>query len=398
MRFLYVAPRYHTNQMDIMKGLIEHGHEVCFISHYAAVIEDYSYVTPVVLGYSPLYRLIDFLYVKVIHRKDPEAIVYKIQHGFPPVRRLAKLVKEFRPDVVILRERSMYSMTAYLLCRRRGYPCILYNQNPVWSGPEKKDLAHRIVGSLSPGLRMTPVMGVRRPGTSVKENDFFVPFVMEPKRGPQERGYFADDTVHILCIGKYESRKHHLMLLQAVEELLPSYGKRAAPDDTPPRNGLLLTLVGEATNHFQKEYCEQVRQYVADHHMEDIVTVRTNVPRSEMEQEYLTADLYVIPSTREMASVSQLEAMSYSLPVICSDTNGTACYVEDGVTGYQFKDCDRAELRDKLERLLSDRERIKRMGAAGYRALVEKYNFDRYFETVMQMRDRIQKGNRGYEA
>ena len=25
MKFLYVAPRYHTNQMDIMKGLIEHG-------------------------------------------------------------------------------------------------------------------------------------------------------------------------------------------------------------------------------------------------------------------------------------------------------------------------------------------------------------------------------------
>ena len=75
MRFLYVAPRYHTNQMDIMKGLTKNGHEVCFISHYAAVIEDYSCVTPIVLGYSRLYRLIDFLYVKVIHRKDPTAIV-----------------------------------------------------------------------------------------------------------------------------------------------------------------------------------------------------------------------------------------------------------------------------------------------------------------------------------
>lgn len=111
MRFLYVAPRYHTNQMDIMKGLIEHGHEVCFISHYAAIIEDYSYVTPVVLGYSRLYRLIDYLYVKVIHRKDPEAIVFKIQHGFPPMRRLRKLICGFGPDVVILRERSVYSLS-----------------------------------------------------------------------------------------------------------------------------------------------------------------------------------------------------------------------------------------------------------------------------------------------
>ena len=120
MRFLYVAPRYHTNQMDIVKGLIEHGHEVCFISHYAAIIEDYSYVTPIVLGYSPLYRLIDWLYVKVIHRKDPTAIVFKIQHGFPPMGKLRRIIRNFQPDVVILRERSMYSMAAYHICRKLG--------------------------------------------------------------------------------------------------------------------------------------------------------------------------------------------------------------------------------------------------------------------------------------
>lgn len=385
MRFLYVAPRYHTNQTDIMKGLVEHGHEVCFISHYAAIIEDYSYVTPVVLGYSKMYQILDDLYVRVIHRKDPEAIVYKIQHGFPPMGKLKKLICDFAPDVVILRERSAYSMAAYMVCRRKGYPCILYNQNPLWSEPVKRDFAHRIVNRLSPKMRMTPVMGMKKPGTSVKENDYFVPFVVEPRRAPEERTYYADDTIHILCIGKYEMRKHHLLLLQAVEELL---GKRI--DDRDQKDGRIkVTLVGEATNHFQKEYCEQVRRYVAEHHMENIVTVRTNVPRSEMEAEYLAADLYVIPSTREMASVSQLEAMSYSLPVICSDSNGTACYVEDGITGYHFKDCDQSDLQRKLGAMLSDRERMKAMGAAGYRAVVEKYNFKRYYEIIMGMREKL---------
>ena len=377
MRFLYVAPRYHTNQMDIMKGLVEHGHEVCFISHYAAIIEDSSYVTPIVLGYSPLYRLIDFLYVKVLHRKDPTAIVFKIQHGFPPMGKLRRLIREFSPDVVILRERSVYSMAAYHICKKQGYPCILYNQNPLWSEPKKKDMLHRLVDRLSPEVRMTPVMGVKREGTSIKENDFFVPFVVEPQRAPEERTYFTDDTIHILCIGKYEIRKHHLMLLDVVRQLQEKYR-------------IQLTLVGEATNHFQKEYCEQVRKYVAEHHMTDVVTVKTNVPRSEMEREYLAADVYVIPSTLEMASVSQLEAMSYSMPVICSDANGTACYVEDGVTGYQFRDCDAEDLLQKVDQMLSDRERMLRMGAAGYRALVEKYNFEKYFETVMEMRNRIQ--------
>ena len=376
MKFLYVAPRYHTNQMDIMKGLVQDGHEVRFISHYAALIEDYSCVTPIVLGYSALYRLIDFLYVKVIHRKDPTAIVFKIQHGFPPMRKLKRLICEFAPDLVILRERSVYSMAAYRICRKKGYPCILYNQNPLWSEPPKTDFVHRMVARMTPTLRMTPVMGVKKPGTVVRKDDYFVPFVVNPQRAPGERSYFADGRIHILCIGKYEIRKHHLMLLQAAQRLKDKYE-------------IHVTLVGEATNHFQKAYCGQVREYVAKHHMEDMVTVKTNVARRDMEREYLAADLYVIPSTLEMASVSQLEAMSYSLPVIVSDTNGTACYVEDGVTGFWFRDCDGDDFQDKLDAMLSDRERMKEMGAAGYRALSEKYNYKSYFETIIAMREKI---------
>ena len=207
MKFLYVAPRYHTNQMDIMKGLTERGHEVRFISHYAAIIEDYSCVTPIVLGYSRLYKLIDFLYVKVIHRKDPTAIVFKIQHGFPPFGKLKKLICGFAPDLVILRERSVYSMAAYYICKRKGYPCILYNQNPLWSEPAKTDLLHRLVDRMTPALRMTPVMGESKPGRTVKENDYFVPFVVNPQRGPKQRTYFESGRIHILCIGKYEIRK-----------------------------------------------------------------------------------------------------------------------------------------------------------------------------------------------
>lgn len=380
MKFLYVAPRYHTNQMDIMKGLTESGHEVRFISHYAAIIEDYSCVTPIVLGYSWLYRLIDFLYMKVIHRKDQTAVVFKIQHGFPPFGKLRKLICGFAPDLVILRERSVYSMAAYYICKKNGYPCILYNQNPLWSEPAKTDLKHRLVDRMTPPLRMTPVMGEKKPGMTVKENDYFVPFVVNPQRAPKERTYFADGRVHILCIGKYEIRKHHLELLRAVEQLQNKYE-------------ICVTLVGEATNHFQKEYCEQVKKYVREHRMEQLVTVKTNVVRRDMEREYLAADLYVIPSTLEMASVSQLEAMSYSLPVICSDTNGTACYVEDGVTGFRFRDCDEADMLYKLDDMLSDRERMLSMGAAGYRAVVDKYNFKNYFDTIIGMREKILREN-----
>lgn len=378
MKFLYIAPRYHTNQMAVMKGLREHGHEVCFISHYTAIIEDYDCVQPIVLGYALWYRAFDWLYVNVLHRRDLDANVFKIRHGFPPVRKLWRTIEAFRPDVVILREKSVYSMAAYLCCRRRGYPCILYNQSPYLSEPEKTDFAHRLVDRFSPRMRMTPVYGIQKPGVTAKKNDFYIPFVAEAKLGPSQREYFADDAVHILCVGKYEPRKHHLMLLEAVERLRGTYRIKAV-------------LIGEATGRLQKEHHAQVTAYVKEHRLEDCVTVRTNVPRRDMDAEYAAADIFVIPSTREPASVSQLEAMGFSLPVICGDKNGTACYVEDGVTGYQFRDCDGEDFCRKLELLVSDREAVRRMGAAGYRAVEEKYSFRQYYDGIMEILGKIQK-------
>ena len=63
MRILYIAPRYHTNQIPIMEGLTEHGHQVCFVSHYAGRIEDYSCITPIIAGYSKVFLIFEKLYM-----------------------------------------------------------------------------------------------------------------------------------------------------------------------------------------------------------------------------------------------------------------------------------------------------------------------------------------------
>ena len=39
--------------------------------------------------------------------------------------------------------------------------------------------------------------------------------------------------------------------------------------------------------------------------------------------------------------MSVLEAMAHSLPVICSDSNGTQCYIRPGENGYVFGTDDR---------------------------------------------------------
>ena len=62
MKVLYMSHRYHTNQTTIMKGWIENGHEVRFLSQYEGKIEDYTYVKPIVVGYSKFFKIFDYIY------------------------------------------------------------------------------------------------------------------------------------------------------------------------------------------------------------------------------------------------------------------------------------------------------------------------------------------------
>lgn len=372
MQFLYIAPRYHTNQVPIMRGLIRKGHKVCFISQYAGRVEDYSDVTPIVTGYSSIYRVIDACYVKVMGKIDKRAKDRNIKCGFPPISKLAKEIKKSKADVAILRERSVYSIFAHLICKKYGIPTILYNQSPLWEDRIKNDLPHKLMRKLTPSVRMTPVIGTKKEGKVIEPGAMFIPFVMEPEMAPEERLWCKDGVIHIFSIGKYEQRKNHRMMVEVIEELAKTYPVH-------------LTIAGECSTGAHNEYFENLRKYAADHNLQDRVTLLQNLNRRQVGEEYKKADLFVIPSTLEPASISQLEAMAYSLPVICGDKNGTACYVENGKNGWQFKDNNKESLKDAVVKIIFDTENMKSMGKKSYEFICEKYQIETYIAGIEQL-------------
>lgn len=369
MRILYIAPRYHTNQIPIMKGLREHGDEIHFFSHYAGKIEDYAYVTPEIIGYSPLYRIYDYVYTRWLHSNDPMAGDRKLLRGFPPVFKLNHKMKEIAPDLVIIRERSVYTMVAYLLCKIHHFKAILYNQSPLWL-EKRDDISHKIVDRLTPKIRMTPVKGNAAPGLFRDENARFVPFVMEVSKEAEQRSYLKDGIVHIFTVGKYEKRKNLQMMLEVFERIEPKYPVR-------------LSIAGECTTNAHWAVYKKLEKYINDHKIQN-VSLYKNLDRKEMEQQYERADLFVIPSTGEPASISQLEAMAFSIPVICSDTNGSACYVENGRNGYQFTDQDADSLQSCIEMFLKKPSKIGTMGKNSCEYLKQNCQFQNYYAGILE--------------
>ncbi len=376
MRVLYVAPRYHTNQIPVMKGWLENGHKVLFLSQFAGTSEDYTILRPVILGYSALFEIVMRIYVFLFCRNEKSAkkeYDLRIKAGFPPLGKAASYIRRFKPDLVIVRERSLYNVPFTLACRRRGIPCILYNQSPLWDKPDRdKDWKKRLLLRFLPRKRMTPVLGKPNGECVILPDAAFVPFVMEPYCLPEEKEHFLRGHINVLCVARYEKRKNLFLLIEALHDLIFKYD-------------LCLTIAGEAVDANQKEYYEKLQKYILKCELQDNVLLRKNLTRKEVYQEYKRSDIFVLPSTRERASITQLEAMSCCLPVICSDTNGSACYVEEGITGYLFHDNDKEALREKMEKLVRDKGEISLMSKAAWKAVMEKYQFAQYYDRIVEL-------------
>lgn len=376
MNLLYVASRYHTNQIPIMKGWQEGGHKVMFLCQFQAGSEDYSVLKPNILGYSLAFRPIMELYSMFQAGKLKKHLIpayFQASFGFPPMKKVKKIIREFRPDIVILRDRCVYNAAVYHYCKKAGIPGILYNQTPLWEEPETRvDFFHRVIRGACPQIRMTPVMGLKGGGRVKNENAHYIPFVVELQKNIREKEHFRNHKINILCIGKFEKRKHHLELLQTISEM-------------PGREAFTVTLLGECSREVHREYLAGVREFIRINHMEEQVTILLNQTLASVYEEYGKADLFVLPSTGEFASVSQLEAMSCSLPVICSDTNGTANCVQEGINGYIFRDKDFNDLKEKLLRITQDRQVLLKMGAESYEIIREAYDFKRYQTKVLDM-------------
>ena len=382
MKVLYMSHRYHTNQNTIMKGWKEHGDEVCFLSQYAGKIEDYTYVKPIVVGYSPLFMPFYKLYVNVLAKNNPAAMDIRLKIGVPPILKLRKIIREFDPDLVIMRERSVYTICMTAICRFYKYPTILYVMNPVWE-KQKKDLAHRIVWKLVPKYRLTPsmVVGLDYTGKEKDKCAFFAPYLMEPQLAPEEKQYMENGRIRILEVGKYEERKNHKMMVRAFERLAG-------------RHPVDLTIVGEVSNDFHRKYYAELEEYIDSHGLSGRVTLKSNLKKADMMEEYKKADLFVLPSTGEPGSVTNLEGMAFSIPVICGEDNGTACYIKQGKTGYVFRDNDEDDLVEKMDSIVGDPNVLKKMGENAYRHVKKHFQFDSYYEKVERIME-LQRREKG---
>ncbi|MBA3891754.1 MAG: glycosyltransferase family 4 protein, partial [Gemmatimonadaceae bacterium] len=280
MRILFVAARFHTNQVPFVKALQEAGHEVLFDVLFRGGSEDHSLLVPTVVRPSLLSRL------RMRLRRPVNVAAYHADHSFPSFLPYLRRLRRLRPDVVVVRDPNRpFARRAALAARLLGRRIVIYTQGEVHArSTRKKDLMREgLIRSLG-ATWFSPVRG--EPSLPrVHERVNYLPFAADQDR-PVKEVWFVDDRVRILAIGKFVPRKNHLLLLEAFDVLRRDH----AVD---------LTIVGELSHADHHAHHALVMDEIALRELHDEVTVRTNVPFTDVHALYVQHDLFVLASRDE---------------------------------------------------------------------------------------------------
>ncbi len=109
---------------------------------------------------------------------------------------------------------------------------------------------------------------------------------------------------------------------------------------------------------------------------------------------YQAMDICINTSDSEALSLSLLEAMAASLPVVSYNLNGVNEVVRDGVNGYCVKPYELEAYADVLKRLVEDQTLRSVFGEQGHNIVQEEYSLDHMVTKLA----RIYKEKEKYEA
>ncbi len=281
---------------------------------------------------------------------------------------------EWDPDVLIVEANPRYLRTpaAIRWMHRNGRPVIGWGLGaPPISGPLaglRRSRRLKTIAQLDALITYSQTGAGEYAGLGFPEDRIFIAVnaVTPPPDHPLPNRPPASNTqkIQVLFVGRLQARKHLDNLIRACADLPPSH----QPE---------LVIVGDGPDRARLEALAKAL-YPA--------TIFTGALYGEaLDEQFKAADLFVLPGTGGLAIQ---QAMSFGLPVIAAEADGTQTDLVRPANGWQIPADDVAALTTTLQDALSDVARLRTMGAESYRIVAEEINLDRMVSVFMDAIER----------
>lgn len=265
--------------------------------------------------------------------------------------RLARVLRQERPDLVHLHSRRGADLLGGLAARKAGVPAVLSrrvdNPESAWIAKRKYLLYERVICISQAIADVLKSEGV--PAARIRVVRSAVDAA--PWRRPESRAAFCAEfgvpasALIAGVVAQLIERKGHRVLLRALQQLHPQAGS------------LAVVIFGQGP--MQKELEREVR----DSGLGGVV--RFAGFRSDLPRWLGCLDLLVHPALMEGLGVSLLQASAAGVPIIAARAGGMPEAVRDGVNGLLVPPGDASALGAALLRLSGDAGLRAKLAAAG---------------------------------
>lgn len=360
MKILFIHNRYHTNLFNWFRGFQQNGHHVSLLVYKPDEVEIVDLPKSEFLNPS----FWSTRKMKKNPRTRGDGVDSFSPYYYPSFKTLYRYFKEEQPDLVIIR--PAFSRFSYLvvIC------AVLFRVKKVFYSQTQIHKGHGVIKKLMFEFAMrglnahwiSPCLGDKERFPFKPKRMLYVPFAMAPKvQFKKERS--DKEPIHLLCVAKYYKSKNPELVVKVFLELADKY------------NDITLTVCG--TGDQNGNYYKNLIDIVIKSGYSDKVEFLINKSYSVVQSLYKTSDVFILPSNHDPASITNLEAMSFGLPVICSKANGTAEYTSHGINGFLFDRMDRSQLKSDLEKIIFNRTLISVMGNEALEAVRTNHDGDR---------------------
>ncbi|MBD2231250.1 glycosyltransferase family 4 protein [Phormidium tenue] len=173
---------------------------------------------------------------------------------------------------------------------------------------------------------------------------------------------------HFVCVARLSEQKGHLLLLEAVRQLLQK------------GYNFTVALVGDG------EMRSQIEQIVTTYELQNCVSITGWASSDAVKAELLRAQALVLPSFAEGLPVVIMEALALGRPVITTTIAGIPELVETGVNGWLVVPGSVESLVEAMgAALTTTAPSLEAMGQAGLKKVAQQHSADREAHSLARL-------------
>jgi glycosyltransferase involved in cell wall biosynthesis len=293
-------------------------------------------------------------------------------------------------------------MVARLAARLAGVPVVVGSErNSDYKRPWLQRFCLRltrsqvdaVIANSEAGQRFSAsTLGLPRDSVHVVRNGVDVTrFRPQDKAEARRELGLAPEVPWVGMVAAFKPQKNHLMLLEVARRVIAAVPEAhflcAGEPLTGAARGRLSLRPGTGAHRGVEAYHQQVRDAIRESGFAERIRLLGNVER--VDRVYAACDLTVLTSRHEGTPNVLLESMACGVPVVATDVADNAYLVPEGRTGFVVPSGDAEAMAARVEELLSDEQRRRRLGEESRRWVEREFSTTALAERTSAVYERL---------